>query len=312
MVVDAFENDCSNRNNNMTDLNHVSVFIRVVESGSFSAAARLLAMPKATVSRSVARLESDLGTRLLNRTTRKLVLTAQGRTFYDGAARGLAHLDAAREQIAAARAEPAGTLRVTAPVGFGSHYLVQWIPEFLATFQKVSIELRLTDALVDLIEERIDVALRTGKLASSSLIARKLALSRRVLVASPTYLDVRGMPCEVDDLVQHSCVVFGPSLDNVVWRLDGPDGTREIPVSGRLAVDGAQAALQAAIAGIGIALLPMALVADGLRDDRLRQVLPGYDVSGGLFSVYPSNRHISTALRAFLDFVERKAADLPR
>jgi DNA-binding transcriptional LysR family regulator len=296
----------------MTDLNHVTIFVRVVESGSFSAAARLLAMPKATVSRSVARLESDLGTRLLNRTTRKLVLTAQGRTFYDGAAQGIAHLDAARERIAAAQAEPAGTLRVTAPVGFGTHYLMQWIPEFLATFRKVSIELRLTDALVDIIEERIDVALRTGQLASSSLIARKLAPSQRVLVASPSYLDLRGMPREVDELVQHSCVVFGPSLDNAVWRLDGPDGAREIQVSGRLAVDGGQAALQAAIAGIGIALLPLALVADRLRDDRLRRVLPDYGVSGGLFSVYPSNRYISSALRAFLDFVERKAVDLPR
>jgi DNA-binding transcriptional LysR family regulator len=295
----------------MTDLNHIAVFMKVVEAGSFSAAARALRTPKATVSRNIARLESDLGARLLHRTTRKLELTAQGRGFYGEVARGMAHLDAAREQIAAAQSEPTGTLRVTAPVGFGSHPLVQWIAEFLEKFQKISIELRLTDAYVDLIEERIDLALRTGQLPSSSLIARKLAPSRRILVASTVYLQQHGAPVRLDDLQRHACIVFGQPLDSAVWRLEGPNGVREIAVSGRLAVDDALAAFHATIGKLGIALLPYAIVADDLRAGRLKHVLARYRVDGGLFAVYPSNRHISAALRAFLDFIAIKAATLP-
>jgi DNA-binding transcriptional LysR family regulator len=295
----------------MSDLNHVALFASVVDAGSFSAAARQLRMPKATVSRGIAQLEADLGARLLNRTTRKLALTAQGRLFYDEAARGLAHLDAARERIAAVQSEPRGTLRVTAPVDFGSHHLMHWVAEFLDACPQVAIELRLTDALVDIVRERIDVALRTGVLASSSLIARKLAATRRVLVASPAFLRRHDAPRRIADLARLPCVVFGESLDDAVWRLSGPDGAHEIKVGGRISADGAYAAMQAVLAGLGLGLLPLALVAEELRAGRLVHLLPAYAVEGGLYAVYPSNRHISTALRAFLDFAARKAEGLP-
>ena len=295
----------------MADLNHIALFIKVVEAGSFSAAARALQTPKATVSRNIARLESDLDARLLHRTTRKLELTAQGRSFYDEATRGMAHLDAAREHIEAAQSEPSGILRVTAPVGFGSHLLMPWVAEFLEKFSKVSVELKLTDAYVDLIDAGIDVALRTGQLASSSLIARRLAPAGRILVASPRYIQQHGAPRKIDDLKRHACVVLAQPLDRAVWRLEGPKGAVEIEVGGRLAVDDAYAALKATLADLGIGLFPVSMVAKDIRNGRLNQVLTSYRVDGGLFAVYPSNRHISAALRAFLDFIATKAAALP-
>ena len=294
----------------MIDLNHVVLFAKVAEAGSFSGAARTLGMPKATVSRNVAQLEESLGARLLQRTTRKVELTALGRTYYEEAAQGLSSLESARERIAAAQSEPSGTLRVTAPVGFGTRSLIGWIAKFLATFDKVRIELKLTDAAVDPIDERVDVAFRTGRLENSSLIARKLGTTRLVLLASPAYLRQRGVPRRIEDLRRHDCIVFGPSFDTEVWRLHGPNGWRDIPVSGRIKVEGSYAEIQAALAGLGIALLPMAPLADDLRTGRLQQVLPSYGNDGAtLHAVYASKRHMSVALRAFLDFVTARAAD---
>jgi len=283
------------------------LFARVVEAGGFSGAARALGMPKATLSRNIARLEADLGVRLLHRTTRKVELTALGRTYYDDAVRGLAHLESANERIAATQSVPSGTLRITAPPEFGLVNLMEWIPEFLATHDKINIELILRDELLDLVAHRIDVAFRTGRLASSSYVARKLSSSRRILMASPRYLARRGTPRRVDDLYHHDCVLFGPSLEHTVWRLDGPSGTREVPVRGRIAVDSARAALRATVGGLGIALLPAGLAPDDLARGAVRQILPRYGVAGGgLYVVYPSNRHPSAALRTFLDFCDRR------
>lgn len=294
----------------MVDLNHVVLFARVAEAGSFSAAARKLGMPKATVSRNVAQLEQSLGARLLHRTTRRVELTALGRVYYEEAAQGLSALESARERIAAAQSEPSGTLRITAPIAFGTRSLIGWIAQFLAAFAKVRIELKLTDAAVDPIEERVDVAFRTGRLPNSSLIARNLGTSRLVLLASPAYLRLRGVPRRIEDLRRHDCIVFGPSLDTEVWRLHGPNGWRDVPVSGRIRVDGSYAEIQAALAGLGIALLPIAPLADDLRTGRLQQVLSSYGNDGGaLHAVYASNRHMPVALRAFLDFVAARRAE---
>jgi DNA-binding transcriptional LysR family regulator len=293
----------------MVDLNHITLFAKVVEAGSFSGAARALAMPKATVSRKVAQLEADLGARLLQRTTRRVTLTALGRAYYEDAARGLANIEAAGERVAASQAEPSGTLRVTAPVGLGARKLMGWIGEFLQRYEKVRIELKLTDDPVDLIGNGIDVAFHAGRLPDSSLITRRLGTSRLALVASPGYLDRRGRPHRIEDLKTHDCVAFGPSLDNEVWRLKGPRGWREVPVHARIAVDGSYAEVQAALAGLGIALLPLALIHHELQVGLLEQMLPDYGVDGGTMNlVYPSNRHMSAALRAFLDFVVAKTA----
>jgi DNA-binding transcriptional LysR family regulator len=296
----------------MVDLNHIALFAKVVEAGSFSRAARTLGMPKATVSRQIAQLEASLEARLLHRTTRKVELTTIGRGYYEEAKRGLSSLQTAREKIAATRSDPRGTLRITAPVAFGAHYLIGWIGEFLSKFEQIRIELKLTDRPVDPIEERADLSFRTDRLPNSSLIARKLNTTRLILVASPTYLSKRGVPRRIEDLGRHDCIIFGPSLDTEVWRLKGPKGWQSIPVSGRIAVEGSHAELLSALAGLGIALLPIALTAGHLRNNELRHVLQDYGVDGGtLHAVYPSNRHMSAALRAFLDFAAAKAGEQP-
>lgn len=273
-----------------------------------AAAARSLAMQKATVSRRVAQLEARLGTRLLDRTTRKIELTALGRAYFEEVSQGLSSLDAARERLAAAQAEPTGTLRIAAPIAFGTRSLIGWIAEFLAQYEQVRIELKLTDEPIDPIDARVNLAFRTDRLSNSSQIARKLGSTRLILLASPAYLDRRGTPERIEDLEHHDCIIFGPSLDAEVWRLEGPQGRRDIPVTGRIAVEGSHAELQAALAGLGVALLPLALTATHLRSGELRRVLPDYGIDRGeLHVVYPSNRHVPASLRAFLDFVVDKS-----
>ncbi|MFE0757921.1 LysR family transcriptional regulator [Inquilinus sp. NPDC058860] len=294
------------------DLNHLILFSRVVQAGSFSGAARMLGVPKATVSRNIARLEEEIGARLLHRTTRKIELTSLGRAYLDDVNLGLGHLEAAAERVAAAQRVPSGTLRLTAPVYFGVRYLIEWVAEFCGRFTDVRVELHLTDDYVDLIEDRIDIAIRTGRLSSSSLVARKLGAAKRIVVASPDYLTRRGTPRSVDDLLTHDAVVLGPSVDNAVWRLDGPQGPQEVHMQGRVAVNSAQAALRAAVAGLGLALLPVGVAQDDLDAGRLQQVLKRYGVdSGGLYAVYASSRHPTAAHRALLDFLTAKVRARP-
>jgi DNA-binding transcriptional LysR family regulator len=293
------------------DLNDVLLFINVVEAGSFTAAARELAMQKATVSRRVARLEQNLGTRLLNRNTRRIDLTELGRAYFEDVSQGFTAILAAQERLAAAQREPAGLLRIAAPVAFGTRDLMLWIAEFLETHDKVRIELKLTDETIDPITARIDLAFRTRRTPDSSLITQRVNVTRLILVASPAYLKRRGVPNRVEELGTHDCIIFGPSTDAETWHLEGPDGECDVPVSGRIVVSGSHAELQAALAGLGIALLPRALIATSLRRRELVHVLPRYGIDRGeLTMVYVSNRYMPVLLRAFLDFVRIKAASL--
>lgn len=296
----------------MIDLNDVALFARVIEAGSFTGAARIMGVPKSTVSRRVSRLEAELGARLIHRTTRKIQLTDIGRAYYKESKRGLAHMGRANDEIAASQEVPSGTLRIAAPVDFGARFLNEWVDDFLNTHDRVKIEMVLDDEYIDLIDKRIDVAFRTGELESSSLIARKIGPSRRILVASPAYLSRNGEPSNLDDLENHDCVVFGDSLNNAKWRLEGPDGAHLIDVDGRLAITSAHAVLRATVAGRGIALLPTPLAGSDLRAGRLKHVLTDYGIdNGALYAVYPSNRHVPVALREFLDSVVKKVRKSP-
>ncbi|BAV51824.1 transcriptional regulator [Mesorhizobium loti] len=291
----------------MIDLNDVIVFARVVEAGSFTAAARLLAMPKTTVSRRVAALEREVGVRLLQRTTRSLNLTDAGRLYYEQSSQGLRTIEEANLRLAEARAEPSGTIRISAPVGFGGHFLIRAVVEFLALYPKTNVELRLTDDKLNLVEDGIDLAFRTGRLEDSTLIARKIGSTHRLLCASPDYLARYGMPESPADLARHRCVIAGPSASGAHWVLDGPQGQETVVVAGRFAANEMQAVVAAAIAGFGIAQLPQ-LMADGLiNEGRLRRVLDGYTTPvGGLHVLYPSSRHLSPLVKAFIDLaVER-------
>src|ERR1700720_1368337 len=225
----------------MLDLNDIVVFARVVEAGSFTAAARLLGMPKTTVSRRIAALEREVGVRLVQRTTRSLNMTDAGRLYYEQSSQALRTIEDANLRLAEARAEPSGTIRISAPVGFGGHFLTSAVFDFLAAYPKTKVELHLTDDTLNLVGNRIDLAFRTGILPDSTLIARKLGSTHRILCASPDYVARRGVPVASADLARHHCVIAGPSIGSAHWALDGPRGQETVAVSGRFAANEMQA-----------------------------------------------------------------------
>ncbi|KQV01118.1 LysR family transcriptional regulator [Mesorhizobium sp. Root695] len=291
----------------MLDLNDIIVFARVVEAGSFTAAARLLAMPKTTVSRRIAALEREVGVRLLQRTTRSLNLTDAGRLYYEQSSRGLRTIEEANLRLAQARAEPSGTIRISAPVGFGGHFLIRAVVDFLAMYPKTNVELRLTDDRLNLVEDGIDLAFRTGILQDSTLIARKLGSTHRLLCASPDYLARHGMPESPADLAHHQCVIAGPSVSGAHWVLDGPSGQETVVVAGRFAANEMQAVVAAALAGFGIAQLPQAIAEGLINDGRLQRVLRTYATpAGGLHVLYPSSRHLSPLVKAFIELASER------
>lgn len=286
----------------MIDLNDILIFTRVVEAGSFTAAAHLLGLPKTTVSRRVAALEREVGVRLLQRTTRSLSVTDAGRLYYDLSSQGLRTIEDANLQLADTRAEPSGTIRVSAPVGFGSHFLTSTMFDFLAAYPKTKVELLLTDDRLNLVESGIDLAFRTGTLPDSTLIARKLGSTYRILCASPDYLARRGIPLLPADLPRHHCVVAGRSTANMHWTLDGAAGQETVVVSGRIAVNEMGTVLAAAVAGYGIAQLPHQLARASIANGLLRRVLDDYATpAGGIYAVYPSSRHLSPLVKAFIE-----------
>jgi DNA-binding transcriptional LysR family regulator len=285
----------------MLDLNDIAVFARVVEAGSFTAAARLLGIPK-TVSRRIASLEREVGVRLVQRTTRSLNMTDAGRLYYEQSSQALRTIEDANLRLAEARAEPSGTIRVSAPVGLGAHFLTSMAFDFLAAYRKAKVELHLTDDTLDLVGNRIDLAFRTGILPESTLIARKLGSTHRILCASPDYLARCGVPAALADLARNHCVIASQSTGNVHWVLDGPRGQETVAVSGRFAANELQAVFAAAIAGCGIAQLPYRVAEAPIRNGRLRHVLGDYTTPvGGLYAVYPSSRHFSPLVKAFIE-----------
>ena len=290
----------------MVDLNDIVVFVRVVEGGSFTAAARLLGMPKTTVSRRIASLEREVGVRLVQRTTRSLSMTDAGRLYYEQSSQALRTIEDANLRLAETRAEPSGTIRISAPVGFGAHYLTSAVFDFLAAFPKTQVELHLTDDKLNLVENRIDLAFRTGILPDSTLTARKLGSTHRILCGSPDYLARHGEPQAAADLARHHCVIAGPSTGSAHWVLDGPRGQETVSVSGRFAANEMQAVIAAAIAGYGIAQLPYQVAEALVRNGRLRRVLGDYTTPvGGVYAVYPSSRHVSPLVKAFVELAAK-------
>ena len=294
----------------MLDLNDIAVFARVVEAGSFTAAARLLGMPKTTVSRRIAALEREVGVRLVQRTTRSLAMTDAGRLYYEQSSQALRTIEDANLRLAEATAEPSGTIRVSAPSGFAVNFLTGAAFDFLAAYPKTKVELQLTDETLNLVGNRIDLAFRGGVLPDSTLVARKLGSAHRILCASPDYLARHGVPAALADLARHHCVISGPSTSSAHWVLDGPRGQETVAVSGRFAANEMQAVFAAAIAGYGVAQLPHRVAEAPIRDGRLRRVLGDYTTPvGGLYAVYPSSRHLSPLVKAFIEVAaERWAA----
>jgi DNA-binding transcriptional LysR family regulator len=297
------------------------MFVQVVRAESFSAAARRLDLTPSSVSRAVSGLEDELGVRLLNRTTRRLRLTEAGQVYYEHAARIATELDDARRAVSELQAVPRGLLRVSAPLAFGRVHVAPMLPQFLRNHPQVEIEFLTTDQLVDLVEEGIDVAVRIGALPDSTLIARRLTGLTRVVCASPAYLEREGEPRCAEDLASHQCLTFrfntAGSLwrpGSNVWRLSDEHGVRDVQVSGRLRSNSPHALVGAALEGLGLILMPRWLVFEHLESGVLRSVLDDYHVSpsaieSAIYAVYPSSRHVTPKLRAFVDHLAEHFED---
>ena len=293
----------------MLDLNDVAIFVQVVRCGSFAEAARRLGVPPNTLSRRVQQLEAQLGTRLMQRSTRHLTLTSAGQVFLERCSGAVEGLMDAGEELLAVNQEPSGLVRVAAPADFFDFFAMEWLTEFLAAHPKVRVDFVLSDGRADLIADRIDVALRGGILEDSSLFARKvLDAGNDGLVASPAYVARQGVPDTLQDLADHDCLVFSHPSGKASGRGSGPDGAQaEVQVAGRFSGNTAQALRKAALAGLGIALLPSTLTQRDLRAGLLVPVLPQYQRQGhGVHMVYPSRRYLPLAVSAFMELVISK------
>lgn len=293
----------------MIDWNEMVVYCKVVETGSFVGAARALGLPKSTVSRKVAGLEERLGVRLLHRTTRVVRTTPVGHVYFERCARLVSDAEEADRLVTSAQERPTGLLRITTSSLVAERWLCAIVADYLSANPDVRVDLMITNRMVDLVDEGYDVALRAGILPDGDLVARRLQPGRTVLVASPAYLERRGVPRSIDDLSRHDCVIADSDSSRGVWSF----GDLRLAVSGRLAVNDIRLARDAALAGLGIARLPSFLVGEDVLQGRLLRVLPQLpDTFGGLYAVYPSRRHLSTAVRSFVDFcIERFRAAPP-
>jgi len=291
-----------------SDLNAAHLFVEVVQRGSFTGAAKVLGLPKSTLSRKIGELEERLGARLIQRTTRKLSLTDLGAAYFERVSRIVSELSEAEAAVLDAQNTPRGVLRITAPPDVGMVFLPKAIPEFTEKYPDVQVVLDLSGRKVDLVEEGFDVAIRAGHLTDSSLIAKAISTSTMGVYASPEYLELRGTPERLEDLETHECLVFGNSPERK-WRFEQNGRTHEVAVSGRVAAQDFGYLRFAALAGGGVALLPNMLVGPDVHHGRLRLLLPEYTHAlDTLYVVYPSRTFLPAKTRAFVDFISERMA----
>lgn len=288
----------------LDELTSMAVFARVVESRSFSEAARRLGLSKSAVSKRIARLEDSLGAPLLVRTTRRLALTEAGSAFYEHCSRIVSEAEEARSKIGEAGSVPRGLLRVNAPVTLSEMYLAQVMPRFLERHPDVRVEMTTDDRFVSVIDDGYDVVIRIAALEDSSLIARKLAGDRRVVCASPSYLERAGAPERPQDLLQHNCLRYANLTVRDEWQFRGPEGRISVSVRGNFQANNGTLLKQAAIEGLGLAMIPGFMVQDALADGRLTCVLTDFDMPDhDIHAMYAQRRHVSPKVRAFVDYL---------
>ncbi len=294
------------------DLNDVLVFARVYEAGSFTDAARALGAPKSTISRRVAALEERLGARLIERTTRKFRPTEAGTLLYERARRIALALDEAEAAVAELHDRPKGTLRLTAPVDFGSAWLPAMLADFVRQYPEVRVDVELSNRYVDLLAEGFDLAIRAGQLEDSSLIARRLGKNRLRLYAAPSYFADRSEPLQPEELADHQLVLFRAPRFQATLTLSRGAEVRTLEATSRISVHDFTLLRGLLIAGTGIGVLPDVAGGVEVKSGRLRLVLPEWCLGEGVISaVYPSSRHLSASLRAFLDHLTSQLSPPP-
>jgi DNA-binding transcriptional LysR family regulator len=282
----------------------MNVFVRVVEAGSLSAAARAIPMSLTSVSRHLSALERQFGMQLLRRTTRAIALTDEGRLFFERAKAILADVDEVGALLSASRSEPTGRLRIAAPTLLGGTVIAPLLPRFLATYAEMSIELLLIDRTVNLVEEDIQLAIRVGRLPDSTLIARKIGDVRMIVCAAPAYLERHGQPLVPDALRDHDCLVFSDRPGSVDWRFKSAGTRHSVRVKGRLWANALDVLVGAAIDGAGIVRAPSWQVADDIERGRLRRILQEYEPTPApVHALFERTRRTSPSVRAFLDYL---------
>ena len=281
------------------------MFVAVIETGSFTVAAQRLGASSGQASKLVSRLEAELGVRLLNRTTRSISLTEAGAAYYDRLRALLDDYDDLDAAVRNVSQTPRGRLRLTAPLTFGVVELAPALDDFALRFPRIDLDVTFSDRVANLVEEGFDLAIRVGRPADSSLVARRLCDVRIVVVGAGAYLDRRGEPDGPEDLAGHDCVIDTnfPTPDRWPFRL--PDGSaRVVPVSGRIRYSNAEACLRAAEAGLGLARVPSFVAGRSLRDGRLRRILQDFETTPYVVhAIYPHSRHLPAKIRLLVDFL---------
>jgi DNA-binding transcriptional LysR family regulator len=282
----------------------MSVFVRVADLGSFTAAAKELQLSPTMIGKHMRHLEERLGSRLINRSTRRQSLTELGRNYLDHCRHLLEEAEAGDALAEEALRAPRGRLRVAAPIAFGSHSLASTIVRFMKKYPEVTVELILNDRMVDLVDEGIDVAIRVGTLSDSTMMSRSLSPYRTVVCAAPDYLAERGTPTHPKDLVDHDCLSYPYWTDGPRWSFSGPEGDVHVDVKSRLQINNGFGIRYAALAGAGIVMQRAELVADDIAEGRLQALLTNYQAqSRARHLVWLQNRKMTPKLRAFIDFV---------
>lgn len=285
-------------------------FVRVVQTGSFSAVGRENNTTQATISKRVAALEQHMGVKLLNRSTRDLSLTEVGMEYYEKCVAILSELDEAEAAARSQVATPRGVLKVTAPVVFGRLVLAPILAEFLSLYPDIKVDLVLSDKFVDLIAEGIDVAIRAKKLEDSSLVANPLFDNPMLLVAAPAYLEQNGTPERPDELQQHNCIVYSLLDMGHIWHFSDRGRDIAVPVKGNFQCDNGDTILEFILSGTGIAQLPIWMVSEHIQAGRLKQLMTSYQTESIPFNaIYPKNRYTPLKVRSFTDFIKIKLAE---
>lgn len=297
----------------MDSLSDIAVFVQVVRSGSFTAAADKLGLSKSVVSKYVTRLEDRLGARLLNRTTRRLSLTEVGQAFFSRSQSALGEIEEAEAEVSRLQGDPRGELRLNCPMSFGILHVAPLLPAFQSHYPELTVDMVLDDRRVDLVEEGADLAIRIGELPDSSLVARRLGPCRHVLCGTPEYLARHGVPRSPDELTAHAALTYRYQDSPSEWRFVGPDGAvHQVPVSGRLQMNNSLALREALLRGAGLSLVPTFVVGGDIRAGRLKAVLTEFKAMElSIYALYPQRKHLSPKVRAFVDFMAEQIKTPP-
>jgi DNA-binding transcriptional LysR family regulator len=296
----------------MNNLSNMQLFLRVVQEGSFSAAARALGVTPSSISRQVSQLETELDARLFQRTTRKQSLTEAGNIYFQHAERIVADIDNARLAVHRHTNAPSGSLHVTVEADFALAHIEPLLPEFLARYPDVQIRLSMGVSLVDLVDSGIDVAIRFGHLNDSNLIARKIAVSHSIVCASPEYLSQAGTPKHPHDLINHSCLSFQTKNIKNSWRFNAPNGEIDVPISGRLNANSVVFLRNSAVNGLGITMIPSWIIQDELEQRHLVPILDDFSLvpnSTPIHAIFSHRRHLAPKVRVFVDFLAEKIGE---